>query len=315
MAAVAFKEIACVEKGLRYPQFPEGLFYGPNQYQPSAAKKISALKNYLKVAPYVLPKEEVTHASVLWHSDLHAQNIFVDAENPARILGIIDWQSVSASPLFMQTTRPGFLDYNGPVPGELGKVSLPDNFDTLSPDEQREAKALHQSQTLHNLYLARSYRQNPEAFVAVHQKANLQHQVSVVPGTILMDYEPYLNKLLRDVEKRWPEIVGMGSDRHPLMPCPIHFSSTEIRQQERDEELWAHGVELMNSFINDTGGFKQWDGRVSYEEYETMKNQLASGIERFLDREARTAEERAAWLKALPFIDHIDDVKDYEIQQ
>ncbi len=144
MAAVAYKEIACVEKGLRYPQFPEGLFYRPNQYQPSAAKNLSALNNYVKVAPYVLPEEEVTHASVLWHGDSHTQNLFVDAQNPTRILGIIDWQSVSASPLFMQaTTCPGFLDYNSPIPEELGKVSLPDNFDTLSPDQKREAKALH----------------------------------------------------------------------------------------------------------------------------------------------------------------------------
>lgn len=53
-----------------------------------------------------------------------------------------------------------------------------------------------------------------------------------------------------------------------------------------------------------TGGFKDWDGRVSFEEYKALKDQLASGIERFLDRESRSVGERAAWLKVLPFIDH-----------
>ncbi|KAF1842086.1 phosphotransferase enzyme family protein [Cucurbitaria berberidis CBS 394.84] len=302
VAAVAYREIACVEKGLKYPRMPEGLFYGPRQYQPSTSTKMSALNNYLKVAPYVLPEEEVTHAAVLWHGDLHTQNIFVDPENPARIIGIIDWQTISACPLFSQVTRPGFLDFNGPIPKDLGKVSLPENFDRLSPDEQREAKALQQSQTLHNIYMVRCYRQNPQVFLAMQQKDSLRHQVTVVPGTVLMDYETYLNNLLRDVEKEWLKIVGQGSDGHPLRPCPLHFSAAEVEQQEKDEELWAQGVELMNNFITDVGGFKHWDGRVSNEDYETIRDQLASGIQQFLDREARSAEERDAWLKALPFV-------------
>ncbi|KAF2133876.1 phosphotransferase enzyme family protein [Dothidotthia symphoricarpi CBS 119687] len=304
VAAVAYREIACAEKGLKYPRMPEGLFYGPRQYQPRTSTKMSALTNYLKVAADVLPEEEVTHAAVLWHGDLHAQNIFVDPENPARIIGIIDWQTTSASPLFLQVTRPGFLDFNGPIPGDLGKVSLPENFDTLPPDEQHKAKALQQAQTLHNLYMALCYQQNPQVFLAMQQKDSLRHQVTVVPGTVLMDYEPYLNHLLRDVEKEWPKIVGEGSDGHPLKPCPLHFSAAEVEQQEKDEELWAQGVELMDDFIANVGGFKHWDGRVSNEDYETIREQLASGIEQFLDREARSAEERDAWLKALPFVDH-----------
>ncbi|KAG4436585.1 hypothetical protein IFR05_007939 [Cadophora sp. M221] len=278
---------------------------GPWSTIEDASTKLSALKNYLKVAPAVLPEEKLTHASVLWHSDLHTQNFFVDPETPTRILGIIDWQSVSACPLFMQVMRPSFLDFNGPHPEGLGKVSLPDNFNSLSPEGQREAKALHQAQTLHNLYMARSYQQNPVAFLAMQRRDRLRHQVTVVPSTVLMDYEPYLNHLLKDVEKEWPKIVGTRSDGLPLIPCPLHFSAAEIEQQEKDEELWAQGVKLMNTLITDAGGFKYWDGRVSNEDYETLKGQLASGIERFLDHEARNAEERVAWLKALPFVDHI----------
>jgi hypothetical protein len=282
---------------------PEGLFYGPRQYQPSVQTKLSALTNYLKVAPYVLPEQKITHNSVLWHEDLHTQNLFVDPEKPTRVLGIIDWQSVSASPLFMQVTRPAFLDFNGPIPENLGKVNLPQNFEMLAPDDRREAKALQQAQTLHNLYMARCYQQNSDVFLAMQQKDSLRHQVTVVPGTILMDYEPYLDHLLRDVEQEWPNIVGLGADGDPLIPCPLHFSNAEIEQREENEKLWAQGVELMNDFICNAGGFKHWDGRVGNEDYETLKAQLASGIERFLDREARNGEERAAWLKALPFVD------------
>ena len=283
---------------------PEGLFYGPRQYKPSLSKKLSALENYLKLSPYVLPENKATHASVLWHGDLHSQNIFVAPEDPSRIVGIIDWQSVSACPLFMQVGRPAFLDFNGPTPEELGKVPLPPNFDLMDLDEQRKAKKLHLAQTLHNLYLVRCLQGNETVFQAIHGQNTLQHQVSVVPGLVLMDYEPLLNNLLRDVEKDWAHIVAArGDGLSPGTPFPLYFSNEEIQQQEQDGELWAQGVELMDAFVRDTGCFKHWDGRVTDVDYERSRRELAEGVKRFLDREASNDEERREWLKALVFVD------------
>lgn len=302
--AVAQREIATAKSGLRYRLMPEGLFYGPRQYQPSLSKKLFALENYLKVASHILPENKATHASVLWHSDLHSQNIFVNPEDPSRIVGIIDWQSVSACPLFVQVGLPAFLDYNGPVPTDLGKVPLPPNFDTMNSDEQQKAKALHRAQTLHNLYLVRCLQVNETVFQAIQGQNSLRHQASVVPGLVLMDYEPLLNSLLRDVEKEWTHIVGVGEDgSSPRTPFPLQFSNEEIQQQEQDGELWAQGVELMDAFIGDTGSFKHWDGRVSDIDYERSRKELDDGVRRFLDREARNDEERREWLKALPFVD------------
>ncbi|KAJ5585281.1 phosphotransferase enzyme family protein [Penicillium hispanicum] len=303
MTAIARREIATADSGLRYPLMPEGLFYGPRQYQPTLSKKLSALENYLKVASHVLPENQATHASTLWHGDLHSQNIFVDPEDPGRILGIIDWQSVSACPLFMQAGRPAFLDYNGPVPESLGKVPLPPNFDSMDPDEQRKAKALHRAQTLHNLYLIRCLQVNEPVFQAIQGQNTLRHQVSVVSGLVLMDYEPLLNSLLRDVEKEWAHIAGRGDGSSSGTPFPLQLSNKEIQQQEQDGELWAHGVKLMDAFVGDTGCFKHWDGRVSDADYERSRRELDEGVKRFLDREARNDEEQMEWLKALSFMD------------
>ncbi|KAI3289481.1 hypothetical protein DTO002I6_6797 [Penicillium roqueforti] len=221
MMAIAQREIATAKAGLRYPLMPEGLFSGPGQYQPSLSKKLPSLQNYLKVAPHVLPENKATHASVLWHGDLHAQSIFVDPADPSRIVGIINWQSVI-----------------------------------------------------------------------------------VVPGLVLMDYQPLLNSLLRDVEKEWAHIIGAGRDgSSPGTPFPLQFSDEEIQQQEQGGELWAQGVELMNAFVDDTGCFKHWDGRVSDVDYEKSRRELDEGVKRFLDREARNDEERREWLKALLFVD------------
>ncbi|KAI2708403.1 hypothetical protein CBS147332_6464 [Penicillium roqueforti] len=304
MMAIAQREIATAKAGLRYPLMPEGLFSGPGQYQPSLSKKLPSLQNYLKVAPHVLPENKATHASVLWHGDLHSQNIFVDPADPSRIVGIIDWQSVSACPLFTQVGRPAFLDYNGPVPEDLGKVAFPPNFDSMDLDEQRKAKALHRAQTLHNLYLVRCLQLNETVFQAIQDQNTLRHQVIVVPGLVLMDYQPLLNSLLRDVEKEWAHIIGAGRDgSSPGTPFPLQFSDEEIQQQEQGGELWAQGVELMNAFVDDTGCFKHWDGRVSDVDYEKSRRELDEGVKRFLDREARNDEERREWLKALLFVD------------
>ncbi|KAE8153166.1 phosphotransferase enzyme family protein [Aspergillus avenaceus] len=299
VAAIARREIATAKAGFRYPLMPEGLFHGPRQYQPNFFKKLSALENYLKVAPYILPENKATHASVLWHGDLHSQNIFVAPEDPGRITGIIDWQSTSACPLFMQVRRPAFLDYNGPMPESLGKVPLPPNFDSMDPDEQRKAKKLHRAQTLHNLYLVRCLQTNEAVFQAIQGQNTLRHQASVVPGSVCMDYEPLLHSLLRDVEKEWTHIV----QHSPGTPFPLHLSDEDIQQQEQDGELWAQGVELMNTFVSDTGCFKHWDGRVSDADYDKSRKELDEGVKRFLDREARNDKERREWLEALPFVD------------
>jgi hypothetical protein len=292
-----------VDAGLSCSVMPEGLFYGPGQYQPSASKKLSALHNYLKLTPYVLPENKAIHAPVLWHGDLHLQNIFVDSTDPTQIVGIIDWQSTSICPLFMQITMPGILEYNGPIPEKLERISLPSNFDSMTADEQLKAKELHQAQTLHNLYLALSRQTNPTAFQAIKDQTSLRHQINMVPGLTITDSEPCLTGLLREVEKRWSEIVEERPDGLPSIPCPLRFSAAEVEQQEHDEKLWAQGVDLMSDFINETGSFKHWDGRVSNEDYEVSRRQLAEGVERFLSREARNQEERKAWLKVLSFVD------------
>ncbi|KAL2856458.1 phosphotransferase enzyme family protein [Aspergillus pseudoustus] len=303
LAAVARKEIVTAKAGLHYPLMPEGLFRGPRQYQPTIEKKLSALQNYLKVAAHVVPDDTATHASVLWHGDLHLQNIFVDPEDHSKITGIIDWQSVSACPLFMHTRHPAFLEFDGPTPENLGRVSLPANYDSLDPAEQQKAKDLQQAQTLHNLYLARSLQVNPTVFHAIQNQATLRHQVSVIPSLTLLDYEPCLNNHLRDVQTAWGSIVGTNPDGSPRIPCPLDFSNEEVKLQEADEELWARGVTLMEEFIADAGGFKHWDGRVTEADYALSRKQLDEGVERFLGREVRSEEEREAWRRAMPFVD------------
>ena len=48
---------------------------------------------------------------LLFHPDLNARNIFVDPDNPTKILGIIDWQSAAIEPAFVRAAEtPDFAE-------------------------------------------------------------------------------------------------------------------------------------------------------------------------------------------------------------
>lgn len=135
----------------------------------------------------------------------------------------------------------------------------------MDSGEQQKAKALHRAQTLHNLYLVWCLQLSESVFQAIQGQSTLRHKVSSVgQRLVLMDYEPLLKSLLRDVGEEWTHIVGVEEDgSSPRIAFPIQFSDEETQQQERDGELWAQGVKLMEKFVAEIGGFNHWDGRVS----------------------------------------------------
>src|SRR3954471_3375510 len=71
---------------------------------------ISLLRQYLTLAPYLLPESTKTHQiKTLSHPDLHLDNIFVDPDTK-RITHIIGWQSASISDVFLQNKFPQMLE-------------------------------------------------------------------------------------------------------------------------------------------------------------------------------------------------------------
>lgn len=105
----------------------------------------------MKLARHLLPKNKATRRPVLWHSDLHTDNIFVDPEEPAKITRCGRWQAVHIAPLFLQVHRPALLDLDGPIPERLNPSQLAENFDELSPEEKLRAKKLHAAQAMYVL--------------------------------------------------------------------------------------------------------------------------------------------------------------------
>ncbi|KAI1910132.1 hypothetical protein LOZ65_006425, partial [Ophidiomyces ophidiicola] len=88
---------------------------GPSKEDRAREAHIKLLHRFLTLVPYILPPADITQAVVL-HHDLHADNIFIDIDDPTKITGIIDWQATYAAPLFPQTRFPSIFDCEDPYP-------------------------------------------------------------------------------------------------------------------------------------------------------------------------------------------------------
>lgn len=259
------------------------------------------LRNYIQVAPFLSPKDQVLSKPALWHSDLHGDKIFVNPDCPTEILSIIDWQGVHLAPLFLQVHHPALVDFEGPVPDGLKPISLPDNFDDLSPEKQLEAKKLRAAQSLYKLYDIQLLRQCPEIAQALHFKNSFVGQVVGLAGSVFTDGEPILQGMLIKLQEEWSTVVGES------IPCPLTFSAGDKKRQREDETKWASGVELMEEILDQLGAYRGWDGWVNHSEYKPLKQRLEECQEVFLDHHARSNEERDQWRAVWPLRSRINN--------
>ncbi|KAF2433877.1 hypothetical protein EJ08DRAFT_668550 [Tothia fuscella] len=302
VTANAQREKISIARINRTPQ-RQGLFDGPGQYRPSRTTKDKVLDDYQKISAHVLPRDSSTHSPVLWHPDLHTSNIFVDPLEPTRITCIIDWQAVHAAPLFMQVRQPALLDYDGPLPEALASPSLPDNYDTLSPQDQLQARKLRAAQSLYKLYEVELLEQCKSAGRALKNRNTLIYRITALAGSIFTDGEPVLLGYLMKAVEDWKTIAGVDENGQPLLSCPLSYSEHEKQEQKEAEKKWNLGVVLMDNVYEDLGVYNGWNGLVNHADYETMLITLQECKEHFLHHMARTAEEREEWMKAWPFQD------------
>lgn len=173
----------------------------------------------------------------LLHPDFHKRNIYVSAEDPTAITGLIDWQSASIEPAFIYANEtPDFAT----LPEELDE----DMFEHEKGDpkakekEQKDASICHQTYDVCMKGLTPKLRParllNPTLFRLFHYT-----------HTSWRDSATALRQELIELSARWTEL-GLQD------PCP--FSPTE-------DELGKH-VQHYEDFET-VQGLKQWLRRSS----------------------------------------------------
>lgn len=291
----AHRELACLQTFTNFPR-QQGLFYGPGQYQPTAQRKRETLWNYLKVAQYLSPEVKEISKPALWHPDLHGDNIFANPDRPTEILSIIDWQAVNLSPLFLQARHPALIEFEGLIPEGLQSISLPENFDELSAEEQLEAKKLRAAQSLYKLYDIQMIQDCPEIAAALRFRNSLPGQITGLSGSLFSDGEPIVQGMLIRLQEEWATYIGSS------VPCPLSFAEEDKQRQKEDEKKRASGVVLMEEFLDQVGVYRGWDGWVNHSDYEYYKVRLEQCKHEFLHYQCVTNEERSQWEAVWPFM-------------
>lgn len=306
LIAIVKREIACLDTFVEFPQDrQQGIFNGPGGYRPSKESKMAAIRDYSRILQAIIPKEDAYVASILWHNDLHSDNIFVNEENPTEITGIIDWQSAHLSPAFVHVHYPSLLEYEGEILDGFEKPQLPSNFAELDPVTKKEARALHTAQSLWGLYQIFIHKQAPDLLRILRYRDTLPCQIMNLIGSIFDDGEPYIQHLLSQLSdpEVWKTVVKTNEQAAAEEPCPLAYSNHELLKYKDDLLKWERDIERRSCIIKEIGAYTGWDGAVSPEDYSTMSEKLEEAKRRFLDAESKTPEEREQWMRTWPFKD------------
>jgi hypothetical protein len=304
--ALIQREITCLDTFSEFPrEGQQGIYNGPDGYHPTKEAKLSVLQDFLKVAAYILPKRDSLNAGVIWHNDLHSDNIFVDEANPSQITSIIDWQAVSVYPMFLRVHHPSLIDHDGPKVEGFTKPSLPENMEELDPQEQRAARDLFLAQLLWVFYETQVQKEAPDLLHAFRCLDTLPGQMFGLIGSVFDDGEAHIQSLLADVaeDEIWRKLVGTDDRGNPNVPCPLKYSQDDLERQRLEYAKWERDIERKAQILDAVGAYTGWNGAVSPDEYEEVAKRLEDAKRDFLGREARTLEERERWEKVWPFKD------------
>ncbi|KAJ0424710.1 kinase-like domain-containing protein [Aspergillus carlsbadensis] len=163
----------------------------------------------------------------LWHTDLQMGNIFVAPDNSTKITSLIDIQSLSVLPLFLQARWPRFLDpprdyTRGPIPPKL-----PDDFDSLDEDDKALARLKYEQTLLAKAYEIRTALDNKPAHGAMAAEPRVFRDLFTRAGEASTTGTTPLRESLLEISRHWSDL-GFSGD------CPYSFSAEEVAAHERD---------------------------------------------------------------------------------
>ncbi|GFG00836.1 hypothetical protein IFM61392_01536 [Aspergillus lentulus] len=268
-------------------------------------QKSPSYRTFSRSINYVPPKDDALNKGIIWHNDLHTDNIFVDKDNPTQIASIIDWQAIPVYPIFLVDHHPSLIEYDGPKPERCIQPSLPENIKELSVQDGRAATELVLAQTLWLYYETQVYKEAQDLIRAFEYRESLQSELLSLIGSIFDDGEPHVQKLLADLTRDdvWKQLIGENNHGNPHVSCPLNYTQHDLDKQDEEYAKWERDVERKARVIDEIGVYTSSNGAVSPGDYDEVVRRVELARKRFLDRESTTPEERVMWKKAWPFED------------
>ncbi|KAI1987138.1 hypothetical protein LOZ53_004468 [Ophidiomyces ophidiicola] len=289
ISAIAKREVLCIRNSVP----TQSRFHASSLAKGDRAREahIKLLHEFLALLPYILPPAEITQP-VLLHHDLHADNIFVDKDDPTKITGIIDWQATYAAPLFLQTRFPSIFDCEDPYPWGAVQPKLPKELDSMTESDKKTAEQQFTRLRLKKFYELASRKFNPDIPRAMDAMRNDDDPTSFIfhlLGQTSVDGPIPLQELLIQVCEKWDLL---SAKRGSSIPCPVDFSSEEISRHREKAERWATIYGEFNDLLVDVGGKDGWVSHDEYHEALLRFNEHRGALEK-LRRELEEALEDA----------------------
>ncbi|KAE8316763.1 phosphotransferase enzyme family protein [Aspergillus transmontanensis] len=249
----------------------------PNDKQPTSGR--ASIQEQTQLLEY----------PTLWHSDLHMGNIFVSPDESSRIVSLIDFQSLSILPFFLQAQWPVFLKPPQNYIEGLVQPKLPGDFSEL--DEEGKTTALQElSQSkLAKAYEVATFLENRVAHNAMHIPRVFRElfircgevsEVGVVP----------LRECLIEIFRNWSSLSFTGQ-------CPYSFCAEEIATHEHqfsEYRAWNEVQRLAQECL-DTDAEGWIAPQLNIEEKRRQNSELLSLYIKRMAGEKSPDEARAMW--------------------
>jgi hypothetical protein len=279
---------------MRYPREPlYREFYGHQQVDPKV--QINYLLDYLKVAPYLIPKAEELHVPIIRHPDLSPSNIFIS--DSGNITGIIDWQNATILPIFLQAKIPKYFQNYGDDDSEnFRRPKLAEDFDAMTDHEKEIEMELYRRRQVHYFYVGYTSRLNKAHFDAMG-KHNLvvRNQLYDTAGRPWEGDNNSLQAQLIKTLAHWSEFCS--SEDRP----PVQYSQAEVEACLARDTKQMNADEQMQEIRNFIG--IDIEGWVQNENFENAKEK-ARLIRNEMAESAETEDDRREFDEYWPFQDH-----------
>lgn len=274
---------------------------------------IQLLQDFLKLAPHLAVHSGRFSRPVLRHPDFSPNNILVSPCGD--ITGLLDWQHSAVLPLCLCAGIPKhFQNWGDPLSEKLAKpeTKLPENFETLSPEEQANTRELMRKRLIHFYYAAMTMKLMPDHFDALRQESLMLRAKIFDRTRAPWEGDSVLLKfaLIHAIEK-WPLAVSddkslngrsYGDGKLPPSEPPLRYSEDEIRKcldehNQRAERMQE--LEEMQKFLG-TDAL----GWVPDDEHYEKSRALIQSIKASMLENSESELEKVAVRDHFPFNDH-----------
>ncbi|KFY39085.1 hypothetical protein V495_06163 [Pseudogymnoascus sp. VKM F-4514 (FW-929)] len=257
-------------------------------YQGSIQDHIRLLESSREVMQKLVEDTRIQDAAIptLLHADFHKRNIYVSAEDPTVITGLIDLQSTSIEPAFIYANETP--DFAAPpiIRSEDGALDHELDEGVISKQKGRELKDASICNQTYDVVMTALIPKLRPARLLDPTLFRLFHYTH----TTWRDSAPAVRQELIERSARWTELGLEGS-------CPFSPTEAELKEHARDyedfEAVQALKLRLKRTFDTNSDGWvpnDEWDAarvmhRKAYEEWiETAREAEVNGEEMTVEK-------------------------------